>query len=196
MVLRFVIMSFFSCFLSLHQLFSSQPPPPPRLLFLHLCKPDRGEDVQCFRNVSTLSSFLLVHCHYFSFYTRHHLLSSSPPPHPTSLCVSFPGFLLGISLLSAFYSKSNHKAFIQPKLRREWLHLVWLIHRNALSEEEKAREVCCFEVDWLPKKRKTWYLFFPIKWWSGGSRMLEKNLYCFKLLVSSIKKENVCRCLE
>lgn len=69
------------------------------------------------------------------------LLPASVPP--SRLYVS----LWGISCLSAFYSKSNHKAFIQPKLResgymwpaicREMLHQR---RRRRVAQSDRGRE--------------------------------------------------------
>lgn len=117
------------------------------------------------RRCPVFLKFLHPPAFFFFLLSLFFILYEAPPliqlPHPTSPCVSFPGFLLGISLLSAFYSKSNHKAFIQTKLRGEWLHLVWLIHRNALSEEEKARKCAALKLTDYIKKEEDVILSFP-----------------------------------
>lgn len=60
--------------------------------------------------------FNTLHSHYHisSSNKRHLLLAIFPPLLCICLCLSLSP---GISFLSAFYSKSNHKAFIEPELR-------------------------------------------------------------------------------
>lgn len=54
--------------------------------------------------------------HISSSNKRHLLLAIFPPLLCICLCLSLSP---GISFLSAFYSKSNHKAFIEPELREK-----------------------------------------------------------------------------
>lgn len=77
--------------------------------------------------------------HISSSNKRHLLLAIFPPLLCICLCLSL---LPGISFLSAFYSKSNHKAFIEPELRESGYIWPAYMQRNAFSlEARKSKTV-------------------------------------------------------
>lgn len=92
----------------------------------------------------------------FSFIFWHHPLSTNLPPFRFNLSLSLSLNLsvsLGMSFLSAFYSKSDHKAFIQPNLRdsgyiwfawcREMLHQWKRWRAGQKGKKHRGREGNC-----------------------------------------------------